>query len=190
MQTRALISRSLLVSLCSFLFGTSLLLWFFFSDNALETALFSVAALLAVGAGNLYCLLQLLWRGRQQPAARKQLLRTAALMCLNIPLAMAYGKLVGVLLDTLVVRLVNDTNRPLSQLTVLGCGKPRPLPNLQPGQATLLWLPITPACFERTVSVRYRVGGATRQTIIEAYVVTGKRLNLKLGGSRQVAVAR
>jgi hypothetical protein len=53
---------------------------------------------------------------------------------------------------------------------------------LPPGQATIVWLPITRDCVERTVSVQYRMGLATQQTLIDGYVVDGKRLNVKLSG--------
>ncbi|RZK11857.1 MAG: hypothetical protein EOO56_28640 [Hymenobacter sp.] len=108
-------------------------------------------------------------------------------MSLNIPAALLYAKLVLMLCNTLLVRLVNTTNQPLHNLVVLGCGEQRPLADLQPGQAAILWLPISPACFEHTVSVQYTVDKATQQAIIDWYVVEGKRVNLKLGSSQQVA---
>jgi len=53
-----------------------------------------------------------------------------------------------------------------------------------------VWLPITRDCAERTVSVQYRVGSATQQTLIDGYVVEGRRLNVKLGGGSSRAAAR
>jgi len=92
--------------------------------------------------------------------------------------------------NALLVRLVNDTPQPMRQLIVQGCGQPRPLADLQPGQATIVWLPISRDCFERTVSVQYKVGSATQQTIGDGYVVEGKRLNVKLGSGAPLAAAR
>lgn len=187
MPASALIKKSLLVSLGSFLLGTSLFAWFYCSDDWLATSLYSMAALLAVGAVNLYFLLRLLWRA-QQRAHRPPLLRAAALLCLNIPVALLYGKLVVVLLNTLVVRLVNDTGQPLTHVALRGCAA-RPLANLPPHSSTMLWLPITKNCIERSVLVQYTAGGFARQALIAAYVVEGKRITCRLGSSRQLPAA-
>lgn len=103
-------------------------------------------------------------------------------------MALLYTKLVLVLSNVLLVRLVNDTPQPLRHVVVLGCGQPRPLADLLPGQATIVWLPSTRDCVERGVSVQYAVGAATQQTIIDGYVVMGRRLNVPLGG--ELAVVR
>ena len=169
----------------SFLIGTALLALFFFSNNLL-VAFLSVPVVALFGFCNLLLLGQLLWRARREPENRRALWRMGALLSLNLPVALLYTMLVLVLSNGLLVRLVNDTPQPLRHLVVLGCGQPRPLADLPPGQATIVWLPITRNCAERAVSVQYAVGAATQQTIIDGYVVEGQRLNVPLGGEPAV----
>jgi hypothetical protein len=184
LSTKNLINTGLQVSRFSLLFGTALLLLFFFTDNNdLLVALVSVPLILVMGLCNLKLLVQLVWRGYQEQESRKALWRAGALMSLNIPAALLYAKLV-------LVRLVNTTNQPLQHVVVVGCGEQRPLADLPPGQATILWLPISTACFERTVSVQYSTGSTTQQAIIDGYVVEGRRINMKLGSDQQVAVTK
>lgn len=170
----------------SFLLGTALFGLFFFSDNFL-VAFASVPVVAILGLHNLLLLGRLLWRARQEPENRRALWQTGALLSLNIPVALLYAGSVLVLENTLLVRLVNDTPQPLRHVVVLGCGQPRPLADLLPGEATIVWLPITRDCAERAVSVQYAVGAATQQTIIDGYVVEGQRLNVSLGGKPAVA---
>jgi hypothetical protein len=187
LATRVFLKKCWQVSLSSLLLGTAMLVLFFFSDNFL-VAFVSAPVVLVIGLYNLKLLLQLVWRGRKEKENRKEFWRTAGIMSLNIPAALLYTKFVLMLSNALLVRLVNDTNQPLQHVVVLGCGEQRQLADLRPGQATILWLPISPACFERTVSVQYRAGNTTQQAIIDGYVVAGKRLNVKLSSSQQVAV--
>lgn len=187
MPTLALLKTCLRVSLGSLLFGTALLGLFFFSNDLL-VAFVSVPVVLGLGLYNLKLLVQLLWRGQLERASRRVIWRTAAIMTLNLPVALLYTKAVLVLNNTLLVRLVNTTGQPLQRVVVLGCGGQRPLADLQAGQATILWLPIAPDCFERTVSVQYAVGAARQQALIDGYVVEGKRLTVQLGNNQQGAV--
>lgn len=183
-----MISYCLRTGLVSLLLGTALLVLYFFS-NDLMVAFVSAPVVLIIGLYNLKLLLQLLWRAQIEPENRRAFWRTGALLSLNLPVALGYAKLVLVLSNTLVVRLVNDTQQPLWHMVVQGCGQPRPLADLPPGRTTIVWLPITRDCFERTVLVQYRVGPATRQTIIDGYVIEGHRLNVKLGSGSSLAVA-
>jgi hypothetical protein len=191
LSTKNLINTSLQVSRFSLLFGTALLLLFFLTDNNdVLVALVSVPLILVMGLYNLKLLGQLIWRGYQEQESRKALWRAGALMSLNIPAALLYAKLVLMLSNTLLVRLVNTTNQPLRHVVVVGCGEQRPLADLPPGQATILWLPISAACFERTVSVQYSTGSTTQQAIIDGYVVEGRRINVKLGSDQQATVTK
>jgi len=177
------------VGLCSLVLGTALLGLFFVSNNLL-VAFICAPVVLLVGVYNLKLLVQLLWRAQLEQAHRKALWRAGMLLSLNMPVALLYAKLVLVLSNVLLVRLVNDTSQPLRHLVVLGCGRPRPLADLPPGQATIVWLPIARDCVERTVSAQYTIGAVTRQTMIEGYVVEGKRLNVQLGRGPQLAAVR
>jgi hypothetical protein len=185
--THVLLKRCLRVSLYSLLLGTALLALFFFA-NDLMVAFISVPVILVIGLYNLKLLLQLVWRGFGEVGSRMKFWITGLIMSLNIPVTLLYTKAVFKLNDTLLVRLVNDTSQPMHHLVVLGCGAQRPLADLQPGQATVLWLPIGHNCFERAVLVQYTAGQATQQALIDGYVVEGRRINVKLGSGQQLAV--
>lgn len=180
LPTPILIKKCLRVTLFSLVLGTAMFGLYFFSNDLL-IAFVCAPVVLVLALYSLRLLLQLLWRAPREPENQKALRRTGLLLTPNLPVALLYAKLVLLLSNTLLVRLVNDTSQPLRHLLVLGCGQPRRLADLPPGQATIVWLPIARDCFERTVSVQYAMGLATRQTMIDGYVVEGKRLNVKLG---------
>ena len=187
LPTRALLKECLQVSRFSLLVGTAMLA-LFFCANDLGVAFVCVPVVLVIGIYNLKLLLQLIWRARKERESRQAIWRTGALMSLNIPVVALYTKLVLMLSNTLLVRLVNDTKQSLRHVVIVGCGEQRQLADLQPGQATILWLPISRACFERTVLVQYTAGKATQRAVIAWYVVEGKRINLGLGSGQQVAI--
>lgn len=189
MPTATLLKNCRQTGWFSFLLGTALLALYFFSNDLL-VAFVSVPVVAVVGLYNLVLLVQLLGRARLEKENRRALWRAGALLSLNLPVALLYAKLVLLLTNTLLVRLVNDTQQPLRHVVVQGCGQPRPLADLPPGQATIIWLPISRDCFERRVSVQYVVGPATHQTVIDGYVIEGQRLNVKLGSSPSLAAAR
>ncbi|MDO7886259.1 hypothetical protein Q5H89_12865 [Hymenobacter sp. CA2-7] len=189
MPAALLIRKCLRVGRNSLLLGTAMLVLFFFS-NDLSVAFLSVPVVLVLGLYNLKRLLQLLWRAQLEPENRRAFWRAGLIMSLNLPVALLYAMLVHMLNNALLVRVVNDTSQPLRDVVVQGCGPPRPLADLPPGQATIVWLPIGRDCFERTVSVQYRVGSATQQTMIDGYVVEGRRLNVKLGSHPPLAAAK
>jgi len=187
MPTCIFINTCLRTSLYSLLLGTALFGLFFWANDSLVGVL-SAPIVLVIGVYNLKLLLLLAKRWYREKENRKQLWQTGLLMSLNIPVALLYAKMVLVLSNVLLVRLVNTAGQPLHNLVVLGCGEQRPLADLQPGQATILWLPISRACFERTVVVQYTAGKTTQRATIDGYVIEGQRINLPLGSSPQLTV--
>src|SRR6188474_2410665 len=117
MDTDELIKRSLNVSFASFLFGTGLLVLFFFTNSDFF-ALASLPIILVLGVVNLILLGRLGFKGVKEIENRKRVLRTGAIISLNIPVVFLYTYFVFMLYDTIVVRFKNETDKTLTNISV------------------------------------------------------------------------
>jgi hypothetical protein len=186
METDELIKRSLKVSLASFLFGTGLLVLFFFTNPAFF-ALTSIPIILILGVGNFILLVRLGLKGLKDKENRKRALLTGGIISLNIPIVILYAYLVFVLFDTVVVRFKNDTDKILTNITVTGCDQ-RTIQDLRPGQTEIEWIPITRDCIENRIIISYDIDGVVQQEIVDGYVVEGSRINHKIGDKSNLIV--
>jgi hypothetical protein len=182
METDELVRSSLKVSLASFLFGTGFLVLFFFTNSDFF-ALTSLPIIMALGVANLILLGRLGLKGLREKENRKRVLWTGGVISLNIPVVFLYAYFVFVLYDTVVVRFKNDTGKRLTNISVTGCDE-RTLRDLQPGQSEIEWIPITKSCMENSIVVKYEIDGAVQREVVEGYVVSGRRINHKIGDNR------
>jgi hypothetical protein len=181
MESDQLIKRSLKISCASFLFGTGLLILFFFT-NAGFFAFMSLPSILVLGGVNFILFVQLCRNGIKEKENRKRLLRTAGIISLNIPVVFLYTYFVFVLFETFVVRFKNNTDKTLTNISVSGCDK-RIIQDLQPGQSEIEWIPITRSCIEKSIVVEYHIDGTLQRETVYGYVVSGQRINHKIGES-------
>ncbi|WP_142602444.1 hypothetical protein [Solitalea koreensis] len=186
METNELIKRSQKVSFASFLIGTGLLILFFFTNEFI--ALGSLPILLFLGVANLFLLVKLALKGLKEKERRKRVLLTAGIMSLNIPIVFLYAHFVFVLFNTVVVRFKNNTGKPLTNISVIGCDE-RTIQDLQPGQTEIEWIPITKNCIEHRIEIKYEIDGVVKREVVDGYVVTGRRINHKIGDNRELLVA-
>jgi hypothetical protein len=89
METDEQIKRSLKVSFASFLFGTALLVLFFFT-NSHFFVMVSVPIILNLGIANLFLLGRLGLKGLKEIKNRKRILSTAGIISLNTPRHLNY----------------------------------------------------------------------------------------------------
>ena len=153
MKTDELIKRSLKVSLASFLFGTGLLVLFFFTNSDFF-ALTSLPIILILGVANLILMVRLGLKGLKEKENRRRVLLTGGIISLNIPVVFLYTYFVMVLFDTVTVRFKNDTDKTLTNILVTGCDE-RTIQDLRPGQTEIEWIPITKICMENAIIIKY-----------------------------------
>lgn len=182
METDELIKRSLKVSIASFLFGTGFLVLFFFT-NLYFFALTSIPVIFILGVANFILLVRLVLNGLKDKENRTRSFLTGAVISLNIPIVFLYIYFVFILFDTIVVRIKNDTDKILTNITLTGCDQ-RTLQDLRPGQTEIEWIPITKSCVENSLIVSYEIDGVVQREVVDGYVVEGRRINHKIGNKR------
>jgi len=186
METDELIKRSLKASFASFLFGTGLLVLFFFS-NSYFFALASITIILVLEIANLFLLGSLARKGLKETENRKRLLSTAGIISMNIPIVFLYIYFVFTLFDTVVVRFKNGTNETLTNISIIGCDE-RNIEDLRPGQTEIEWIPITKKCIENNIIIQYEINGVVQSEIVYGYVIDGQRINHRIGDSEKLMV--
>jgi hypothetical protein len=186
METDELIKRSLKVSFASFLFGTGLLVLFFFTSSYFF-AMASVPIILVLGIVNLFLLGRLGLKGLKETRNRKKLLRTAGIISFNIPVVFLYLYFVFTLFDTVVVRFKNGTNETLTNISVIGCDE-RTIDVLRPGQTQIEWISITKKCIENNIVIQYEIKGRLQREIVHGYVIEGRRINHEIGDNDNLIV--
>ena len=186
METDELIKRSLKVSFASFLFGTGLLILFFFT-NSYFFAMVSVPIILVLGIANLFLLGRLGLKGLKETENRKRIWSTAGIISLNIPVVFLYAYLAFMLFDTVVVRFKNDTGETLTNISVVGCDE-RTIEDLRPGQVEIEWISITKKCIENNIIIQYEINGAVQREVVYGYVIDGQRINHRIGDNDRLVV--
>lgn len=154
-----------LTALVSFLLGTLILACYFFTDD--DNALF--AGYLYIGIATLFNLIVffiLLFGANANNPNRIRYLKTAGLMTLNIPVAIAYIWIVLELLNIMRITFVNSTDRVLTNVDVVGCGGGY-IDRLGVGESTTLWVYITGNC---ALFLEYEYNGTLRQETVASYL--------------------
>jgi len=127
------------------------------------------AFILLAGITNLFTLALLLIRaGRDQPN-RGRLLKTCAILFLNIPLMTVYCLLALIRLQTIEIQFSNDTGSELSDIRIIGCsgGYISRLPN---GKSATRSLSITGDC---SLFIDYLYEGQRQKEEVLDYVTPG-----------------
>ncbi|HEY3402828.1 MAG TPA: hypothetical protein VGK59_05535 [Ohtaekwangia sp.] len=187
METDHLIKKSLKVSLASFLFGTSLLMLFFFT-NWYFFALVSLPLILVLGIANLIQFSRLIQKALRDKANRKRIFSTCGVVSVNIPVVFLYAYFVFVLADSVIVRFKNDTGKTLTNVRVVGCDE-SVVQNLLPGEVEIEWIPITTACTEKSILLRYEIDGVAIEEVVYGYVIDGRRINHTIGDQEKRVTA-
>jgi hypothetical protein len=186
MEIDELIKRSLKGSFASFLFGTGLLILFFFTNSDFF-ALASIPIILILGLANFILLVRLGLKGLKDKENRKRTLLTGGIISLNIPIVILYSYFAITLFDTVIVRFKNDTDKILTNILVSGCDQ-RAIHDLRPGQTEIEWIPITKKCIENNIIIQYEINGTVQREIVYGYVLDGRRINHNIGDNDKLIV--
>ncbi|PWK17684.1 hypothetical protein [Xanthomarina spongicola] len=165
-------------ALVSFLIGTLLLVIFYFTYSSI-IAYYGLIFIIIVGIINLVILVKIVFDYNTKRENKKEYLRTALIMLLNIPIVICYTYFVIFLMNTMIVTLINETGREISQIKIIG-GEPTQILKLEIGEVKTKWVGITN---DNSLMIEYNVDGEIRQEVIYGYVTSfsGSRIKYKIG---------
>jgi hypothetical protein len=164
MTSKQLIKAAKLLTLVSFLGGTLIFIWFWFtmSSNALFLG-YGYIALTVIG--NIGLLVVMLVRSLHDDENRSRLLSAGARMFLNIPLMFVYIGLANMLLNRVRVTFVNTTPNELTEIRLHGCEELE-LSNIASGDSKNVWIYIPHDC---SVEMEYKINGKKKEVPIWGY---------------------
>lgn len=166
------------IALISFLIGTGIFGLYYLSS---EDRLLFLGFVFVVVAGivNGAVLVFLLIKAIKDSANRKGLLKTSALMLLNIPIACFYFVMVGILMNTMRITFTNTTNAELTDMNISGC-ETKHIDKLSSGESKTIWVGIHGDC---AIYLNYLMNGERKEVSVQGYVTndSGRKINYYIG---------
>ena len=167
-----------LTSLISFILGTGLFAWYYFTDS--DSLLFlGFGFIIATGLINLIFFILVIKQIRKSKDNKRNLYFTCGLMLLNIPIMIFYCWLTTILLNTMRITFVNETSSILTDIKIFGCQE-KHLAKLSPNEKKLVWVGINGDC---SVSIEFKRDGKVINENVLGYTSNsmGQRMTHKIG---------
>lgn len=166
----------------SFVVGTLLLLIFYCSCSH-GILIFSFFYTIATGLINSVILFILIWKAWTDYANRNRYLKTSVVMLLNIPVVILYGVCINILLNTIRITFINDTDQQISELKVTGY-KPEIIDSLRAGEKNTVWIKITG---DGCIKVEYKINEHAYNDVVCGYVTLnmGGKVKHKISKKKQ-----
>ncbi|MGV8944949.1 MAG: hypothetical protein ACOH1N_00845 [Lutibacter sp.] len=163
-------------TLTSFLIGTLLLLFFYFT-NSNEIAGFGIYFIIVAGIINLIIIALLLAEILTDKDNRKRNLKTSRIMLLNIPVLVLYFYFVMFLLSIMRITFINDTGKIITDLKIIG-GEPKTIEKLEKGESQTEWIKIIS---ENDLVLEYKIDREIKTEMIYSYMISGEIFKYKIG---------
>lgn len=173
------IKTGLILAGLSFLLGTAIFLWFYFTAS--NSLLFvGYGFILLAGFANLSLLISILMQAAKDETNKKELHKTAGLMLLNIPIMLVYCWIAAGLLNTMRITFTNSTQAILTDIKISGC-ETQQIDKLEIGEAKEVWIKIKGDC---TIYLDYLSNGTRRMERAVEYATPsmGGKMNYNIGG--------
>ncbi len=168
MTSKNYISLGKITALTSFIFGSIIIVLFYFTYN-FNFALIGYGFVIIAGIFNLIVVISVIRKANNDSDNRKKLLKTSGIILFNIPIAIFYFWFVIILFGTMRITFTNMTKHQLSEIHILGC-ETEYIPRLKPNESKTVWVGITGDC---SININYIENGEKRNEIVEGYVTPG-----------------
>jgi hypothetical protein len=170
---------SRIVALLSFVGGTVLMLLYFLIGSGVEVAGFYFVGIAAII--NLGLLLALVLTIVSNPSAWREILKTSAILLLNIPVVIVYIWFVSILMNTMRITFVNKTQSNITDIKIIGCGD-KFIDHLEVKESKEVWLAIKGDC---SINIQYQSAGQMKSEIVKGYVTNnaGKKEVYEIGNN-------
>lgn len=127
-------------------------------------------------------LLRILNHVKKHKRNRKGLIATSSVLLISVIIAFVYFYYLTGLLDTMRIKLVNESSYALTNIRVTGCQK-KQINTIGPNSYKTVWIKVNRDC---SIKLSYNENGETKTEIISAYVTTsmGQQLTFKIGTNK------
>lgn len=178
MTTEQYIKTGKACALISLLCGT-IIFGVYLLTSSTALLFIGYAFIVLAGLTNLVMLFAILLRAGTDKRNRNRLLKTAALMLINIPVAFVYCWIVMTALETLRITFINNTGTDLTDIHIVGCSGGH-IGHLQNGESKTLFISITGDC---SIYIDYLWNGQRKEEQVADYVTAGmgKKVNYEIG---------
>ena len=178
MRPQKLIRIGIIAALLSILISSLLFFGYYFTSFNFIVYLEYVFIFVA-GAISFIILLRILNHVTKHKRNRRSLIITSIVIVLSGVVALVYFRYMTNLLDTMRIKLVNESNYELSNIKITGCQK-KQLANIPPKKDQTVWIKITRDC---SINISYNENGQLKNEVVSDYVTTsmGQQLTFKIG---------
>ncbi|MCX6154009.1 MAG: hypothetical protein NT007_07610 [Candidatus Kapabacteria bacterium] len=183
MPTLKLIRNSKIIALVTFLLGSLLFSVQFLSSES-SIAFVAFFFILIAGAVNSIVVILLIIHYIKITTDRGRIVRTILTVALNVPVALFYTWFFYLLINTMRISFVNETNSIVGGITIEGCDQASYIERLSVGESKTVWVKINNDCM---VTVRYKMGAIEINENVTGLVPRngGHALTFKLGTNQK-----
>ncbi|HLP13779.1 MAG TPA: hypothetical protein VK177_17730 [Flavobacteriales bacterium] len=165
MSSKQLIKAAGIIALVSFLGGTIIFGWLYFSMNS-EALFFGYIYVAFTVVLNLGLLVVMLVRSLGDEENKSKLQKRGLLILVNIPIMFIYLGLTVMLLNRLRITITNSTPKEITQVKLHGC-EDLSVENIKPGDSKNVWVYIPGDC---SVEIEYNINGQVKTDMVAGYV--------------------
>ena len=154
-------------ALFSFIIGT-IIFGLYYSTSTFELLFIGYGFIALIGLINIIVLISILIKAQKEKTNRKRLLNTSGLMLLNIPIIIAYCWAAIILLGTMRITFINETDTTINDINIIGCGGGH-IEKLAIGESKTVWVEITGDC---SIYIDYLSNGKRKEETVAGYVTS------------------
>jgi hypothetical protein len=167
-----------ITALVSFLLGMLIFGMYFFTSKG-EFLFLGYGFVVLTGMIHLIILIAILIKVPSDKGNKKGLLKTAGLMLLNVPIMFACMWMVMILMGTMRITFINQTDHKLTDLKITGC-ETKHIAELEPQESKTVWVGITGDC---SINLGFKENGEKKNEMVAGYVThgMGHKMNHNIG---------
>jgi len=161
----------------SFILGSIIFLWYFLTSAELSLLIGFYFIVIAAIVNSVLVLIHTWFLARDQEKFLH--LRSFGLLLLNIPIAVIYIYFVLVLLNTVRLTLINETNQNITEIKISGCDE-KSIDQLKNEERATLWISIPNDC---AIIMTYKLESEEVEEVIYYYTtnMNGQKVAYRIG---------
>ena len=180
MRTERHIRLGRKTAIISFILGT-IIFGVYFLTSAWVLLFIGYGYIVIVGLINIVVLISLLRRAKKDKKNKHSLVKTSAIMLLNIPIMLIYCWIAITLLNTMRITFTNPTHSEIADIKIGGCAS-KHIDKIGAGESKTVWVGISGDC---TIDIIYLIDGQPRHETVVGYVTNsmGQKIEHRIGES-------
>ena len=167
MAANTIFYNARLVSLISFLLGTGIFIFYYFTD-ATSVIFFGIGFIIIAGFTNLVYLILVVTQIKKTKEKRRSYFLTCLIIFLNFPIMILYCWFTLSLMNIMRITLVNETASIINDIKILGCEE-KHINKLEPNESKLVWVTISGDCL---INIEFNKNGKLEGENILGYITS------------------